>query len=275
MAGYTNKTDTDLVSDFVLQSPDVYMSKYEYIGTAALSTTTPNAHTLTPATAPVWAADEFNSTQAKNLYLLDDNDAICSCAIDDTTLNTSITFDEDDLLLLSDGVTAATLTDETTYDIQIRTKNNTYEWGDFMGYLGDGNYEESEETVAFHYGVPKRKIREDLISSDGKLTANLFSTENTLIKALRNMESFGLQTTEIQYAKGFVPSARDFYQIVLIGEDVDGKATRLVLLMGQFALGGSESLYGEDYKSLPFEFRQVANEIFPDNADKYFWAHTI
>ena len=176
------KKDINLVNDFLLKSPDLYIRKYEYMGEGVLHFGNVKTATLTPKIISCWDSDIFNSTVADNLYLVDDDNNICFVKIDKTLID-SIVFDLRETKTLN-GV-CGNFTYGQIYQFQILSPHDVYAHGAFMGYIGEGSIEETTERVVFKYGVPRRKQKESIINDDTKLTAKIFSTEATLAKAIK------------------------------------------------------------------------------------------
>ena len=62
---FNNKSDTTLLQKFVIEEPEIYLQKYEYIGQGVASISTDDV-TLTPAVSPSFTIDELISTVAFN-----------------------------------------------------------------------------------------------------------------------------------------------------------------------------------------------------------------
>lgn len=198
---YTNKQDTNLPKDFLLNQPDIYISKHEYEGTGVIDLTVPASATLTPAVSPTWTVDDFNSTVGINIEVIDDNGKLAYGSIDDTDA-TSITFDSTALVLDEDGVTAPTFTDTNTYSFRVLSPSSVYKWGDFFGYINDVSLGFEQESAEFKYGIPRELIVEDLIENINSLTGTMFSMQNeNVLAAILGMIQFGNQTG--QYELGF------------------------------------------------------------------------
>ena len=72
---YSNTSDTNLVNDFLLQQPDLYIMKIEGESTGVLTFVTSGDDTLTDSSAS-YTIDALISTVGLNLYIEDDNGAL-------------------------------------------------------------------------------------------------------------------------------------------------------------------------------------------------------
>ena len=69
---FTGLSDIDLAKDVIAKNPDLFISRYEFIGSGVLDLTVPTVATLTPSPASAFTVNEFVSTQYRNLFVVDD-----------------------------------------------------------------------------------------------------------------------------------------------------------------------------------------------------------
>ena len=212
--GYDSKQVNALLDEIQLKTADLYLRKIEYRGSGVFGLSV-GASTLTPATAPSWTADDYISAGSKNLVLLDDDGDACWGKIEDND-TTSITFDEAEIMKVDDSSTAATLTDTDTYQFVIWTPHATYEWCNFIGYTQDVNSEHIEETIDLKVNIPRELIRQDLLERGVKITGNILSTRYNVREAILGSSDYGTDSNQYQDGIGTIPSARDFFSLVLV-----------------------------------------------------------
>jgi hypothetical protein len=266
---YDNTADSDLLKDFQIRESDIFLQKEEFSGTAVYASA---GQTFTPATSPSWAIDAYNSTVAANFLVIDDNGVVCSGKITDTTA-TAITVVIASVLLESDGATAGTFTNASTYTIRIFTPSSiagaTY--GPFFGYTEGVEFTHAIETMQFDYSMPQETIRRDVKKVMVSLKAGTVTgLDPDVTVALFGGAAYGLQTSQTQYAFGSRPSLSNFYRVTLAGEDVDGKAVIIRVRRVQFNSNGnifSKSSGG--YLMTPFDGIAVVDAAYPRTANYY------
>lgn len=266
--GYSSKTDTDLVKDFIAKTSDMYLQKYEHSGTGTL-TVDSTALVITDTTAS-FTADELVSTQAYNLYIVDDDGDVCKAKITDNSTNQFVITAVDTVKCSGSNYgSAGSFTNGSTYEFNVLTPDSIYQFGRFFGYTKDKEFDETEEMMAFKYGVPRKTIREDLLEAGANLTGTLFSTDFDTVAMLENASVDHSDATYHRASKGFQPASRDFYKITFVTEDVDGKDIWLELLKGQFKINGSRTYDSEEYKGINFSYTLVSQTLFPADEDMY------
>jgi len=267
---FTSPQDIDLAKDMVAKRSDIYIQKEEYSGSAVYGLSV-GTSTLTPAVAPVWAADEFNSTVAKNLYVIDDNGKVATCLIDDTTLNQDVIFDEATLLLEEDGTTAATLTDTNTYDFRIFTPCSVAGQvnGPFFGYTEEVDLNITDEVMKYKYSQPAKTIRTDLKERVGTIEgATMNTTNEDMIAALFGADQYGSQTSQFAYGVGSNPSFNKFYRITFVTRDVTGRVLNTIVRRSQLFLnGGMFKPYQDGHLGTPFKGEVISDLFYPEGAD--------
>lgn len=75
MAFYTSEADATVKDDMILQDVDLFISKFEYEGSGVESESS-NDITLTPATAPSWTTNAYQSTVGYNLVVQADSSKV-------------------------------------------------------------------------------------------------------------------------------------------------------------------------------------------------------
>lgn len=257
MSFYSSKQDSALVNDFLLQSPDLFISKIEYEGPAVYTTAT-QLFTVASAT---WTIDAFISTVGVNIEVVDDNGKLAYGKVTDNTA-TTVTIVAADLDLDTDGTTAPTLSNGATYQIRIMTPSSVYAYGDFFGYVGDLSFNNEQESAEFKYGIPRELIREDLLENMATLSGTVFSMQNTdVIKSVFGMGLFGLQTGQVSLASGSDSFSNSFYRVALLSTDVNSKAVTWLLHKVKMKPAGEINLSDEGYKGIPFECKVFVDTL--------------
>lgn len=265
---FTNLADVDLAKEAMAKSGDWYIQFYEYVGTGVYALTTAGTSTLTPATSPSWDVDEFNSTVARNLLIVDDNNVVASAKIDDNDA-TSITFDETDALLESDGLTAATFTPASTYNFYVLTPSNINLYGPFFGYAESIELSLTDEMMQFKYGVPKKLKFQDLMERTGQITGGHVNVANTdIVDTFFGADNYGSQTSQFAKGIGSEPDTNRFYRLVNVSTDRNSRAMTTIVRKGQFAMNGNIIGASESgHKMYNFNFDILSDEFYPATAD--------
>jgi len=151
--------DADLKTEAVIKKPDIFIAQYLFEGSAVFDDT---ADDFTVTGTP-FVVDELISLGLKNLMVIDDNGKVASVLIDDNGTS-DIQFTQANLLLLEDGVTAATLTDTNSYSIRVLTPTTAIEpFGKFFGFTEANELNINDEFAKFKYSTPKVEQFKDLI----------------------------------------------------------------------------------------------------------------
>lgn len=267
---FTGLNDENLAKDVIAKTPDVYIQKYEYVGTGVYAIETGGISTLTPATSPAWTVDEFISTVAKNLIVYDDNNKAASALISDNDA-TSITFDETACLLDEDESTAVTLTAGNTYNFYVLTPSSVtgQTYGPFWGYTEGVELNISDTFMKFKYSTPKKLKFKDLEEREGTIAGGHVNFENTdIIEDIFGAVTYGLQTGQYSYGVGSDPDTDRFYRLTFVGEDRTGRTIRVIVRKTQFESTGNFFQKAESgHFMAPFNADIVSDGFYPDDAD--------
>lgn len=270
---YTGLSDPNISKDVIAKTPDLYIQKREYSGTGeyALITTT-GVSRLTPATSPGWTVDEFNSTVANNLLILDDNNVVAYGKVVDTTAD-YIEFDETALLLESDNVTAPTLTAGTNYSFRIyspsSTAGNTY--GPFFGLVEGAELNITDTFMKFKYSIPKQLLFKDLEEREAQIVGGHVNFTNTdVAKTILGAVEYGSQTNQSSLAVGSNPDTDLYYRPTFVGKDRDNRQWILRMRETQFEITGNQFGKAESgHFMAPFTADLIADTFYPTNADLF------
>ena len=267
---YSGINDVDIAKEVIAKTPDLYMQKREYFGTGVLAIETGGTSTLTPATSPNWSADEFNSTVADNLLIIDDNNVVATGKIVDTDTG-SITFDETALVLESDGATAPTLTAGNTYSFKIYTPSSTAgnTRGPFFGLVEGAELNINDSFMKFKYSVPKRMLFKDLEEREGQITGGQVNfTNEDVLQTIFGATAYGSQTGQTSYAIGHNPDTDLFYRGTFIGEDRSNRVWQVRTRDIQFEVTGNVFGKAESgHFMAPFVIDILGDTFYPVDAD--------
>ncbi len=263
---FTGKSDSNLSKDAVIQKPDIFIAEYLFEGNAVWDST---ADTFTPTPASSFVVDEFISLGLKNLQVVDDNGLVGTTLITDNDA-TTITVVEANILLESDGVTAATLTDTETYQIRVLTPTTASEsFGKFFGYTEAMELNINDEFAKFKESVPKVLRFQDLIEREVTVVGlNINLSNIDVLSTVFGTELFGLQTAQQSIGVGSNPDISKAYRLVLNGKDRNKRALQWVIRRCQpestgNIFGGSES----GHFAANFNFSVIGDGFYPDTAD--------
>jgi hypothetical protein len=267
---FSSTSDTQLANTAVAKEANLFIQKYEYIGTGVLDLTVPATATLTPAVSPTWVVDSLNSTVANNLVLLDDNGVACSGKIDDTTA-TAITFDSTACLTDADGTTAGTWTDTNTYSFYALTPSSTAgaTYGPYYGYIEGTQFSITDTFLEYKTSIPRKKKFQDLEERLATVTAghiNVASAE--VLETIFNADLYGLQTGQVSIGIGSEPDTNKFYRLTFVNADRGGQAKITQLRKCQFKSDGNVLEKSEaGYQMLPFSADVLSDSFYPVTAD--------
>ena len=266
---YTNTSDTDLAKELLHGCGQLYIQKHEYSGTATLTLVPGGNDTLVLADSGVAADDAYNSSVADNLYIIDDNSVVARGNVIDTfseSTGTLVEFEADDMVLVSDGATAPTLTDGSTYTVLILSGSDNCTFGDYFGYMDDSvEFDPTTETdplerctidgtiVEVAEAVNKRTL---MISG-----ATFNVPNNDVISKVLNMELYGLNTGQTEYHGGFSPDISVFYQMTIVTKDWDGNYIAFQLFKGQVINNGAIGFTGTGWKTLNWQYKGKEDSI--------------
>jgi len=270
---FTGKADSNLNDRGKIQSGDMYISKYEFKGKATWDDA---AKTFTLDTTDTIVDDAYNSAM-KNLLVYDDNGKVAWAKVTDTAGTAkTVTIDDTDLYLLEDGVTLATLTDATEYDVNILTPtaagyDYSGEYGSFAGYV-ELSFNITEENVKLDYGVPSKTVWKDRVGMTVELTGNtkMVSESNTLAMALKAV-LYGKQTGQASYGISTNPGpSEDFeYMVAVVGRDRGGLLGVDYWWRCQVEPSGETPYFNKEYKMFPFRADVLAHGFFPEDKADY------
>ena len=267
---YTGLSDIDLAKDAIAKKPDLYIQKYEYIGSGVYAIPTGGTSTLTPAVSPAWTIDDYASTVATNLIAYDDNSKAVAGKVVSNDAD-SITFDETALLLEEDGTTAATLTVGNTYDFYVLTPSSTTgnTYGPFFGYTEGSELNLNDTYMKFKYGVPKQLKFKDLEEREGQITGGHIGIANDdVLETLFQAELYGLQTAQVSYGVGSDPDTDKFYRLTFTNKTRDDRSVIVIARKCQFELTGNIFQDNESgYRMAPFTADLTADGFYPETVD--------
>jgi len=265
---YTGIGDVNVNKDVIAKSPDMHIQFYEFIGTATLTATTVNAHVLTVVGSTTFTVDDLISTSAKNLVLVDDNDVVAQCKIDDNDA-TTVTFDEATLLLDSDGSTTASLTISTVYDVYFLTPSNQFTVGPFFGLTEGLELNVTDELMQYNYSIPQKRLFQDLKARVGELVGGSVDIMNEdVFDTIMGSSNYGSQTSQWSKGVGSDPDLDRFYRITLLGEDRTSRQYQIILRKCQISVQGSLLGSAESgHKMAGFKFDVLSDGFYPDTDD--------
>lgn len=269
---YTGLSDGDIAKEVIAKAPDMFIQKREYSGTGAyaIETTGGGTSSITPATSPTWTLNEFASTVADNLLVMDDNGVVATGKITGNDA-TSIYFDESALVLESDGTTAATLTAGTNYTFKVyspsSTSGNTY--GPFFGLVEGAELNISDSFMKYKYSRPKKLLFKDLEEREGQITGGHVNFSGTdVAKTILGAVEYGSQTGQTSLAVGSEPDTDQYYRITFKGEDRSNRVWAVKIREVQFEITGNQFGNAESgHFMAPFTADIMADTLYPVNAD--------
>lgn len=267
---FTGLNDVDLVNDALAKKPDLSIQKYEFIGSGVYAIETGGTSTLTPATSPSWNVNDYSSTVAQNLIIVDENNVVAEGKVTSNDA-TSVTFDETAMLLASDGTTAASFTVGNTYSFYILTPSsiagNTY--GPFFGFVEGAEMTLSEEYMQYKYSIPRKKIFQDLLERSGEISGGNINFDNEdVLATVFNADQYGSQTNQFSYGIGSDPDTNKFYRLTFTVQDRNNRALTIIVRKVQIALNGNAFSTAESgHMMLPFLASISSDTFYPDDAD--------
>ena len=120
---YTSLSDINLAKEVIAKQPDMYIQKREYSCSGTYIADTGGAGGIQVTTSPGWTTDEFASTVADNLLILDDNNVVATGKITGNSDDT-IFFDATAMVLENDQTTPPTVTTGNTYQFRVYTPSS-------------------------------------------------------------------------------------------------------------------------------------------------------
>jgi hypothetical protein len=269
---YTGLNDLDINKEVIAKIPELYIQKREYGGTGsyAIETTGGGTSSLTPATSPGWTVNEFASTVANNLLIIDDNNVVGTGKITGNDAD-SIFFDESAVVLESDGTTAVTLTAGTSYSFRVyspsSTTGNTY--GPFFGLVEGAELSINDTFMDFKYNRPRKLLFRDLEEREAVITGGHVNFTGTdVAQTIFGMVSYGSQTGQTSLALGSEPDTDVYFRPTLVGEDRNNRVWVIRMREVQFSITGNILQNAESgHFMAPFDAKLLADGFYPVNAD--------
>jgi hypothetical protein len=267
---YDSLKDADLVKDMYLENVDVSLQLYEYVGTAVYANTTTGVSTLTPATSPSWGVNDYQSTVASNLLLLDDANKICAGKVASNAAD-SITFDETSTLLEEDELTAGTWTASSTYNIWVLTPSSIagQTRGPFFGFCDAVSVSYVDEKAVYKYKIPRQTKVTALIERVGEVSGGQVDIGNEdVAKALFGAVEYGSQTNQYSLGVGSNPDLNKFYRMTLTNNDITGRLTTRIIHQIQFTMNGNIFEASESsFHMNPFTANILSMSAYPEDTD--------
>ncbi len=257
---YTSKNDAQLAKDIVSDSADMYIMEDETPAsdTAVLDKTVPAVAVFTPPVSPAWTIDALIG---QLVVIQDDNSNAQEFIIAD---NTATTFTVDLTSDVDNVDKSAVFTDATTYSYTL--------WGaeQFIGYTDETSFTDEEEVKEFKTGVPRKKVREDLLEKMISMETTIRTVGAGILKAVYNLKDESTATYYILKGGSNPGSNRGHYYIILKNNTVDGKAQQLRLYWSQLNSNGARTIGGgDDYETVPVRI-SVSRSPLHDEAEDYY-----
>jgi hypothetical protein len=270
MAFYATENSSNLNKEQILKDVNMFIQKFEYSGEGVAGIAT-NDITLTPVTSPAFTVDALISTTAKNVLVAADSSVVLEGSISDNDAN-SITFDATATTDISDGTAgaAADFTATNTYSFYALTPSSEYVYGDFFGWTNEVTINIEEEYAEYKNNVPRVLRNEGLLERVISVTGSHANLSNTdVVKALFNMTEYGSQTSQTELHTGFDPAARSFYQITLVGENINGQQMVYQFFKNKIRTEGGVPLGEEGFKVSSFTFMNHSDTLRPAAYDSF------
>jgi len=256
---YTSKNDSKLAEDIVSKSADLYIMEDETpdSDSGVLDKTTPSATTLTPLVSPVWGV---NALTGQIVVIQDDNNNAYEFIIASNTA-TAITVDL--TADVDDDDQSANYTTLATFSFKL--------WGaeQFLGYSDENTFNDEEELKEFKEGVPRKKIREDLLEKLVTLETTIRTSSPGILKAVNNLQDDSNATYFILKG-GSDPATRNHYYLVAKNINVNGKNQQIRMYWCQIHSNGGRVLGGgEEYETIPAMISVNSAPLHNDQEDRY------
>jgi len=267
---FTGLSDKEIAQEVIAKTPDLYIQKREYGGCGIYALETGGASTLTPSTSPAWSVDEFASTVADNILIIDDNGKVATGKITSNAAD-SVTFDETALVLEEDGTTAPTFTAGTEYNFRVYTPSSTAGnvWGPFFGLVEGAELSITDTLMKFKYSIPKKMLFQDMEEREGMITGGHVNfVSEDVAKTIFGATEYGDQTSQTALAIGSDPDTDLFYRLVFDGEDRSNRDWYIRTRDAQFELTGNVFSKAESgHFMAPFTASLLADPFYPDDAN--------
>lgn len=270
---YSNITAATKKTDVIPGTGDWYIQELIYNGSGVYANSTSGVSTLTPATSPSWTENEFASTIARNLLVVDDNSVVCSAKIA-SNIATAVTFDETACLLESDETTAGTFTPGSTYNFYVLTPSSVTGqiYGPYFGYAEAVDIQVTDELMPFFSGFPEQQQFDDVKRRTGTISGGHINVTNKdVAMTVMGAISYGLNSgTNSSYAVGSSPT-RGTYRLAIKQLDRNSKTVWTLCRQVQFSSNGS--LMGDaasGHKMFNFTGSILADSFYPVGADMVY-----
>lgn len=257
---FTSKNDAQLAKDIVSQSADIYIMQNEtpVSEVGALDKGVPASSTFTPAVSPAWVIDAL---VGQIFVLQDDNNNAYEFVVVSNTA-AEITFD---ITSDVDGIDqSAKYTDTNSFSYTL--------WGveQFIGYTDESEFNDEEELKEFKTGIPRKKVREDLLEKTVSLETVIRTPGAGVLKAVFNLKDDSDATYYILKGGSNPGSNRSNFYIILKNSTVAGKAQQLRLYWVQLNANGARSIGGGDeYETIPVRMA-INGSPLHDEAEDYY-----
>lgn len=246
---YTSETDAQLAKDIVSQSADIYiMPKHPMTSTATgvMNKAVPAATTITPAVvpAPAWVVDELIG----NVVVLQDDDGGAREFVIADNDATSFTIDLTSDIYGNDH--SADYTNAATFAFWI------WDAEEFLGWTeGADEFTDEDEVKEFKKGVPREKIREDLLENVVTFATVIRTPGPGNLEMAGNLDDADTNATYHVLTKGSNPPSRPYFYVIAKNTTVNRKEQQLRLHMCQAKTNGARTIGGgDDYEVLPIIF---------------------
>jgi hypothetical protein len=268
---YASTSDTNLAKQIMAGCCNVFIQKHEYRGTALLNLNAGGDDYLLLDDSDAAANDDYNSSVADNLFIIDNNSKLARGKVKDTfsdTGGTEISFEASDMVLVEDGLSAPTLTDENTYTVVVLSGSNTNLFGDYFGLHDDSlELDTTIESEPLEVCTPQGtmvEIAENPTKRMCNVTGATFNVPNKdVISKVLNMIKYGDNTTsgKEEYHGGSAPNINVFYQITLLGIDFVNKNLGFTLFKGQLIPNAAIGFSGTGWKKVSWQYKGKRDEV--------------
>ena len=264
MAGryhYSSTSDTKLAKEIMAGCCELYLQLWEYEGKGTINLNAGGYDSVKLVDSGACEDDKYNSGKADNFYIHDDNGALTRGKIADTRYETDgcvLLFEADDLVLVSDGETAPTLTDDTEYDVVVLSGSNENMFGDYFGYTDDSvEFDSTPETEALeicNIEGQMEEVAENVTKRALVVNGATYNVPNSdILKNVMNLETYGLNTANHkEFHGGFSPNIKKYFQLTALTKDHDDNYIAVQLFKVQLLNNGAWSLGGTGWKIIPF-----------------------
>jgi hypothetical protein len=267
---YSSLADINLAKEAIAKTPDLYIQKREFGGEGIFFTDTGGNDALEVTADPSWTTNEFASTVADNILVIDDNNKVATGKIDGNTSDT-IFFDSTLLVLEEDGTTAPTFTPGTTYQFRVYTPSSVAgaTSGPFFGYVEGAELNITDTFMKFKYSRPKQMKFKDLEEREGTVAGgNVNFTNLDVIKSMFGAVEYGSQTGQYSVGIGSNPDTDLFYRLTFVGEDRNNRVLKIGIRECQFEITGN--IFGNaesGHYMAPFVADIISDGFYPDDVN--------